>query len=744
MTVPARALASLALVLALAANGREVAGGDEPKAGAPPPSLTLERLYADPPLVPEAKGLGPWRPGHDAWTYWKQDPKGTIGPRHRRLVAVDAASGAERELARLPLAAGAHVGGGVRGIGRAGGPDLLWSKDGAVAFAVQDGEIVRLDLERGGFTTWTRSSSPMSDVVVAPDGSAVAFARDYDLWVASASGGAALERALTTDGTEAVRHAGLDWLYPEELDASTGIWWSPDSTRIAHLVLDETNVPRYPIGKDAGARGEVEWMRYPQPGEANPVPSVSIVARGGGAPVALDLGDVRDAYVPWVAWEPDGRRLLVAVLDRRQKRLAIRRADAATGASAPFLVETDDAWVDLPPPPRFVNGGRAMLLSSRRDGWWRVWRVPMEGGEPVALTLARTEAGRVLAVDEAHGAFFHEAQSGDGLRTVVVRASLVRGSPPEVVADGHLDHRASFSESARWFVDRASTATRPPRTSLRRADGTEARLLFDAETPALAGVPIARASFGTLPAADGTPLRYVLRTPQGLDLATPRPVIVEVYGGPGSRTVRDTWGGLWPSLLCAEGFLVFSLDGRGTGGRGKAFETVVAGRLGERELLDQCRGAAWLRAQPFVDGDRIGIWGWSYGGTMASLAATRASSDFRAAAAVAPVVDWRLYDTAYTERYMGLPAENAAGYASTSVLSRAKGLEAAFLLVHGLSDDNVHARNSLRLVDALLAAGKRFDLMLYPGRAHGLGGKDAQVDVRRRLLDHFRRHLLRR
>jgi dipeptidyl-peptidase-4 len=246
--------------------------------------------------------------------------------------------------------------------------------------------------------------------------------------------------------------------------------------------------------------------------------------------------------------------------------------------------------------------------------------------------------------------------------------------------------------------------------------------------------------FGTVPGEEGIALRTVLWRPRDFDPAKKYPVVVTVYGGPGQRVVRDDFGGLWSSFLAQEGFLVFSLDGRGSSGRGKAFETGIKGRLGTLELEDQLRGVEWLKAQPFVDPDRIGIWGWSYGGTMTCVALTR-SKAFRAGAAVAPVTDWRFYDTIYTERYMDRPQDAEAGYREASCVARAKDLSGALLLCHGLADDNVHVQNTFRMTDALVAAKKPFDLMIYPGRSHGLGGP-ATLDVYRRMLEHFKRHLL--
>jgi dipeptidyl-peptidase-4 len=381
-----------------------------------------------------------------------------------------------------------------------------------------------------------------------------------------------------------------------------------------------------------------------------------------------------------------------------------------------------------------------MLWKSRRDGfarWYVVEARPM--GSVRAITPPLVDAGALLCA--AAGFAWVEVPTTDGIRTGVLRTRIDGEGDAALVTDGLASHAASFSGSGRYFVDRASNARTPPRVVLRRGDGEEVRALGDAATAPWKALGLREPEFGTVPGPEGVALRTMLWKPRDFDATRRYPVVVTVYGGPGVRVVRDDFGGLWPSYLAQEGFLVFSLDGRGSAGRGKAFESGIAGRLGALELEDQLRGVEWLKAQSFVDPDRIGIWGWSYGGTMTCVALTR-STAFRAGAAVAPVTDWALYDTIYTERYMGPLGDEASTrrYREASSVARAADLSGALLLCHGLADDNVHVANTFRFVDALVAAKKPFDLMIYPGRGHGLGGAST-LDVYRRILEHFRRHL---
>jgi dipeptidyl-peptidase-4 len=327
---------------------------------------------------------------------------------------------------------------------------------------------------------------------------------------------------------------------------------------------------------------------------------------------------------------------------------------------------------------------------------------------------------------------------------VLLRGRLDGTGEPETVLGGEANHAVAASPAGRWLVDTASRATQPPTTTLRRPDGTEVRVLARQTTPAHEALGLEPPEWFTVRAADGVELSAVLWRPPAFDPARKHPILVQVYGGPGSSTVRDAWrgsGSYFASLLAREGFCVLSVDGRGTGGRGKAFEAAVHRRLGTPELPDQVAAVREVARRPGLDGERVGIWGWSYGGTMACLAMTRAPDVFRAGVAVAPVTDWALYDSIYTERYMDRPEENPDGYRDAAAVRWAKDLRGALLLVHGLSDDNVHVANTLRMGEALLAHRRPFDQMLYPRRGHGIEGTAEHLDAYRRILDHFHRHL---
>lgn len=736
------------------------ASGSARAADAPAPSpFTLERyleggagLVGGPPVVA-------WRPGRDAWVEWRGQG------RDRTLVEVDAASGATATLlsaADLETLRGEDPPAPpLRGIGRAGPPSLVFARGGDVVVVPVAGDLVAVDLVRNTRARLTRTRSPIADVVPSPDGAAVAFARDGELFTARAGPQGPVETRHTFDGSDDVLNATLDWVYPEEFDVKTAIQWSPDGRALAFLRLDQRGVPHAVHVDGRSPHGAVVRQRFPRPGDPNPEPSVWVVLAGEGptdradarpgahVPTRLDLGPgpKGGGYVPWFRFAPDGRHVLVAVMPRDQKRVEILRCPVDGGPPTTWWRDEDPAWVDVPDAPHPLADGTA-LLRSRRGGAFRLWRVPSDDAPPVALTPPDVDVGPLLAVDEASGAAFVTYERWDLLRTVVARVLLRPPSEPgaprplEALTRADASSTASFSTTGRVFLAEASRLDRPPVFTVRRAhDGAPVRDVGDAATPAWRALALPPPRIVRLP---GDPeLVASIRTPRGLDATRKHPVLFHVYGGPGSRSVRDAFGGghLFDAVLAEAGFVVVRVDGRGTSGRGKAFETQVHRRLGTLEVEDLVTAVARLAPEPWFDRDRVGVFGWSYGGYLAALAASRAPDTFRAAAAMAPVTDWRLYDSIYTERYMERPDTNAEGYATAAVTTWAKGARDGLLLVHGLADDNVHVAHTWRLVDALVRAQRPFDLAVLPGEGHGFSSREARREVHRRILEHFRRRL---
>jgi dipeptidyl-peptidase-4 len=673
-----------------------------------------------------------WRPAHAELVREGIDAGGAAV-----LQALDPATGRIGELAPVGRirAAVRRVPMPVRPIGRAGVPKLVWAPDGNAVVVVANGDLVWRDLRTGFTRRLTTTTAPLTDIRVAPDGRHVSFARDDDLWVVATDEGR--PRRLTHGGSEERRNATLDWVYPEELGLQTAAWWSPDAGRIAYLAMDERGVRRIEIPVEAG---RTRTMRYPRAGEQNPRVRVGVVAAAGGPTTWLDLGSNPWEYVVRLAWFPDGRRVAVAVMDRAQQTLCLLACPADGGSPSEILRDTDDAWLDAPPAPRFVGENR--FLWRRFDPGGRVawYLVTGDGSAPARferLTAPDADVPAPPYYDRRTGEAHYLAEVDDGLRRRP-RVGPGGGEAPYAPPPG-FDTALSIDDTGTFAVVEWSRTTEPPRSRVRRVD--DGRAVLEIALPervrrtrrATPEVEVGR--------FDG-PVRWRLWHPPGGGDG-PRPLVLLVYGGPGARRVEDRWS---PGLqgeadrYLRRGWYVLEADGRGASGFGRDVVRVVGGRLGLPQIEDQVRAVRRIAKRPEIDASRVGIVGWSFGGTMACLGMTLYPDVFRAGVAIAPVTDWRLYDTIYTERYLGLPDVDGEGYRRSSPATYAADLEGPLLLVHGGADDNVHVANTLRFAAAAGAAGcDAVEMRLYPAVGHGMGRH--YRDAIRETAAFFDRHL---
>lgn len=622
--------------------------------------------------------------------------------------------------------------------------DYQWAPDSRRLLFPLGGELYLYDLGRSGSAAvrkLTDGEGFATDPRISPAGGYVSFVRARDLWVIDLRDGRQLR--LTSDGSDTVANGVAEFVADEEMDRHTGYWWAPDDSAIAFARIDESPVPlvrRYELYAD---RTEVVEQRYPAAGERNVLVQLGVVApREGAQPAWIDLGPERDIYLARVDWR-DPQRLTFQRQSRDQQRLDLVETTLATGAQRTLVTETSKTWVPLHNSLRFLADGR-FLWSSERDGFEHLYLASEDGRQLTQLTRGDWPVDALLAVDQDQGiVYFSAGMRNDGGRAVAspterhVHAVRLSGGAVSTLSREPGTHNASFARNASVYVDSWSSTTTPPQIELFGADGTRIATLLpnDLADPGHPYAPYRDAHrptrFGTLTAADGsTRLHYSLITPPDFDPARRYPVVVHVYGGPAAQTVTNAWPGradaFFNQYLAQNGYVVFSLDNRGTPRRGRAFGGALYGVQGTVEVDDQRKGVEWLRAQPWVDGDRIGVHGWSNGGYMTLMLLARAPQDYACGVAGAPVTDWALYDTHYTERYMGLPGANPEGYAAARVLAHAGGIRpGALLLVHGMADDNVLFTNSTALMSDLQARGTPFELMTYPGAKHGLRGKDA-------------------
>lgn len=608
--------------------------------------------------------------------------------------------------------------------------DYQWAPDGRSLLFPLGGELYLYDLAKTGKSAvrkLTNGEGFATDPKLSPRGGFVSFVRNRNLWVIDLASGKSIQ--LTRDGSDVIGNGVAEFVADEEMNRHTGYWWAPDDSAIAFARIDETPVPvqkRYEVYAD---RTEVVEQRYPAAGDRNVLVKLGVIApKAGAAPKWVDLGKEQDVYLARVDWR-DPQRLTFQRQSRDQHRLELIEADLASGGQRVLQTETSKTWVPLHDDLRFLKDGR-ILWNSERSGFEHLYVLSEDGSKATALTSGDWPVDGVLAVDEAAGFVYFAAGKDSPMDAQVYRVPLAGGAIERLSrTDG--THAASFAANASVYVDNWSNPTTPPQLELFRNDGTRIAALLkndlaDPQHPyakyAGAHRPI---EFGTLKAADGaTPLQYSLIKPAGFDANKRYPVVVMVYGGPASQTVKRAWAPDFNQYLAQHGYVVFSLDNRGTPRRGAAFGGALYGKQGTVEVADQLKGVEWLKSQPWIDGSRIGVYGWSNGGYMTLMLLAKASNQYACGAAGAPVTDWALYDTHYTERYMGLPKANVAGYQEARVLEHIDGLTSKLLLIHGMADDNVLFTNSTALMSALQKRGQPFELMTYPGAKHGLKGAD--------------------
>ncbi len=584
----------------------------------------------------------------------------------------------------------------------------------------------------------TQTDAWETDAKLSPRGRYVSYVRGQNLFIYDLERGA--ELAMTTAGGGLVSYATAEFIAQEEMGRMTGYWWSPDDSRIAFTRVDESPVEeaeRFEIYAD---NVKVVRQRYPAAGSANARVQLFVVSTGADTtPVEIDLGPEPDIYLARVDWFPDGNRLAVQRQSRDQRALTLLAAEPVSGATRELLTERGAAWVDLHDELAFLEDSPRFIWASSRTGYRHLYLYDNDGTLVRALTagpwsvVGDGNRPALKGVDERRGIVYFTASAETPLERHLYAVPLAEGAGAlrRITREAGW-HSVAMSDDARVFLDTFSTPERPPSVTLRAASGESLAVMVANELDA--DHPYARyldhhvpTEFGTLEAADGQVLHYQILKPRGLVPGRRYPVIVDVYGGPSGQKVRRAWAnsarssdGFFHQFLAQNGYVVFSLDNRGTGYRGVAFETAIHGRMGSVEVEDQVRGVEFLRTLPYVDPGRIGIFGWSYGGYMALMCAMQAPRAFAAAIAGAPVTDWRLYDTHYTERYLGTPQDNPEAYAAANVMNHADGLAGPLLIMHGMADDNVLFAHSTALFKKLQALGKPFDIMAYPGSKHRL------------------------
>ncbi|MFN2106496.1 MAG: DPP IV N-terminal domain-containing protein, partial [Candidatus Promineifilaceae bacterium] len=531
-----------------------------------------------------------------------------------------------------------------------------------------------------------------------------------------------------------------------------GFWWSPDSKQIAFTEVDETHIPVYRIvhqGKEIAGGILQEDHHYPFAGGPNARVRLGVTGREGGEPVWMDLGEDEDIYLARVKWLPDGR-LSAQILNREQTNLKLLLFDPVTGESSYLLHEKSDVWINIhnmfrPLRKKNKDGQVAgFIWASERTGFMHLYLLDDNGQVIRPLTAGEWQVDDLVGVDEDRQTIYFLATRESPLEKHLYAVSFAGEEPCKITAEPGI-HTAVIDPRFETYIDTHNSLTQPPTVTLRRlSDGDLLRTIYEPADPRLLDLLLPAPELVTLQSRDGETLYGAIYHPPESFGDGPFPTLVHVYGGPHVQLVTDCWLPvvyMRAQYLAQQGFLVFVLDNRGSTRRGLAFEAPLKHNMGDIEVRDQVDGVRWLVEQGLADPERVGIYGWSYGGYMALMCLARAPETFKVGAAGAPVTAWDGYDTGYTERYMGLPQKNPQGYEQSSVMSHVNNLEGKLLLVHGLIDENVHFRHTARLINALIKARKPYDLMLFPDERHSPRSLADRIYMEERIRDFFLKHL---
>jgi dipeptidyl-peptidase-4 len=707
---------------------------------AKPGELTVDRIYSQPSLSGRPTRGVMWSPDGKELSFFES--KGAGREAKPELWSMNPATGqrtllisGEKLETILPPSPAKQS--QATGAGRRAPSQYQWAPDNDAILFVATESLAWFDLKTQASRVLVAGKAELSDVKISPDGKYVSFLREHNIWLVSVAGGK--ERALTTGGTEELHKGELDWVYPEELDIYSAYWWAPDSSAIAFLEMSEAKVSQFPMVDFQSFSGEAEMQRYPVAGGKNPIVHVLVASVNGGEPRAMDTGSATDVYLPRVDWLPDSHHIAIQRLNRDQNQLDLLLADASTGKSSALLTEKDKYWINVHDDLHFFKDGKRFLWSSERSGYNHLYLYDLSGKEITQLTRGDWEVSHVNSVDEAKGIVYFTATEKSPTQRHLYKVSL-DGSGFAAITKEHGAHNVQLSSDSAYYVDSYSNAVTPPRQDVYRIDGTHSAAINENKVEELAQYHLSPVEFFTVKSHDGVTLNAFTIKPPQFDPAKKYPVIVYTYGGPHAQVVMDAWTGpnlLWHQMMAQKGYIIFALDNRGSAGRGHTFESTVYHKLGAQELADQRDGVAWLQQQAWVDSNRIGIWGWSYGGHMTLHAMFEAGDLFKVGFAGGPVTDWHYYDTIYTERYMGLPENNVEGYKDCSPVTHAAGLKGKLLIAHGTGDDNVHYSNTLDVVNALIDNGKYAEVIAAPGRGHGAGDPPARKIIFNRVTQFF-------
>ena len=609
--------------------------------------------------------------------------------------------------------------------------EYSFSNDESKILIASDVEHIYRHSYRANFFVWdikTKQLTPVytnakqQEASFSPDGSKVAFVVDNNLYIKDLSSNKITQ--ITTDGKKNFIINGIpDWVYEEEFSFARAYEWSPNSDRIAFLRFDESDVKEYSFPVYGDLYPEQYTYKYPKAGEKNSIVTVHIYDLNTGKTIQPEIRKWDDYYIPRIKWTKNNNLLLIERMNRLQNELDMLLCNAQDGKLQEIYVEKDEKYIEINDFLTFLPDGKQFIMASEKDGYQHLYLYDLNGNLVNQITKGKWEVVDFKGYDSKHDWLYYLSNEISPTCKTLYKIHL-DGSGKTLVSPEHGVSDAEFSSNFSYYILSHSTANTPPVYTLFNAKGRSIRVLEDNHALAekIKAYNLPKKEFFTVTVTDGTKLNGWMIKPANFDKNKKYPVFMTVYGGPGNQTVIDQWEytALWHDYIADQGYIVVSVDNRGTNGRGKAFRQATYGQMGKIETQDQIDVVKYLRQLPYIDSLRVGIQGWSYGGFMATSCLEKGAEYFKAAIAVAPVTNWRYYDSIYTERYMGLPQDNAKGYDDNSPINHVKKIKGKFMLAHGTADDNVHFQNTIELIRKLVDANKHFDLMIYPNSNHGI------------------------
>ncbi len=577
-------------------------------------------------------------------------------------------------------------------------------------------------IPKNKITRLTNDNDKEINPILSPDGRKAAYTKNKDLYVVDIE--SAKETRLTYDASDVVYNGYASWIYMEEIIGRSfnyrAFWWAPNSRMISFLRFDDSPVPKFPLYKADGVHGELEWERYPKPGDANPLVKMGIAHLDNNKIVWIDEDENIDQYTAFPFWTPDSKEMFYQVLNRAQNDLQILSANPETGKNRLVYEEKNNTWVEFFEDIQILKNNKGFILRSELDGWRHLYYYDLNGKLKKQLTKGEWNVSKIVQVDDKNERIYFEANKGDRLNTQLFVVDL-NGNYLKQFTNISGTHRANVSSNGKYFCDTYSDANTPQRMDLFDSNGNLIKNLGDAKANIFNEYKLGKAEFFTIKTADGFDLPAMWILPPDFDANKKYPVLFSIYGGPGGTDVKNSFSAYMDRYFVAQsGIIYFVVDHRGSAYFGKTGKDYLYRNLGKWEINDYSEAVKWLKSKPFVDDTKIGITGGSYGGYVTCMALTLGADYFTHGIAEYSVTDWQLYDNVYTERYMGLPSENKEGYKFGSAITHAKDYKGLLRISHGTLDDNVHMQNTLQLIDKFTSMNKHFELMLYPNERHGV------------------------